>query len=565
MELSFSKELVAQLKDNKLLHPLIAISAKRDRYHDEFSVSAFAFSPVYLEKLRAFLSKDSTAHSKMLQKLSQFNKVCANLDGFVARRLDSLEAALKALVMSSGKDRLLWHEETGLPWLVDNIRYEPADRDSPAIVRLHMVANSCGSQTSRTLTWGAGDLKEEADNPVLMLLLREGFIRETPELVEAYKTRMDRWKIVYDAHYKQFLYRSSDSMLEAYDDDDSWRFSTRSKKRVISAGVFKVVNDVPVFKHSGRNNCREFCSVKSMPRVIDEAEELEEEFIEDTTTNFAVPIHPYVYVFNLETHRHQWVLSDVLTEYVYNKQLINKLVLPDEHKVLVDILTSNRDILSADIVAGKSAGTIVLATGEPGLGKSLTAEAYAEKKEMILYKVQSDQLGTSASNLEGNLKKVFQCAERWDAVLLIDECDIYVHERGMDIEQNAIVGTLLRTFEYFNGVMFLTTNRDMIVDDAILSRCSAVIRYDYPTKEHAVLLYQMFADLFEMALKDSIVDEFYKRFPRLSGRSIKNILRLTARRGILSPTLDDILLSKSYVPHESHTLARENTSKVKAQ
>ena len=48
-------------------------------------------------------------------------------------------------------------------------------------------------------------------------------------------------------------------------------------------------------------------------------------------------------------------------------------------------------------------------------------------------------LGTTAEEIEKNLKMVFDRATRWDCVLLLDEADVFVVKRGDSIEQNAIV------------------------------------------------------------------------------------------------------------------------------
>src|SRR6185295_19284784 len=104
------------------------------------------------------------------------------------------------------------------------------------------------------------------------------------------------------------------------------------------------------------------------------------------------------------------------------------------------------------IVAGKTGGTIVFCTGEPGTGKTLTGEVFSEVIKRPLYVVQCSQLGTDEEELEKQLKKVLRRAQRWGAILLIDEADVYVRERGDDIQQNAIVGVFLRVLEYYRGI-----------------------------------------------------------------------------------------------------------------
>jgi len=578
MNITIDSNLLKELEKAGIKHPLVRPDT--DRYSSAATFSLYSVSPTFREKLQKHLARNaesSREHNKLLQKISQFEKVCKSPRTFKAKRLDALEAALTGIIMESGKNRFLWDRDNGLPWLVTGVNYKPCERDCPATVTVSMVATRCGENASRSIVYHQSDITdvpdaivpnkktaleildededEEGDitlvgvpipQSVHGMLYAKGFIMETPELVEAYEERMARWRVVYKASYEQFLFKTEDFSSDTLDvDDDRWDWDWKKKQKGISQGVFRVVNDVPFFK-SRNKAIVEYKAIPSLARTVDETST--EEFDLDEVANFRIPVHPYVYVFNLETHKHSWVLAEQMFEYKYNKHLVEKLILPERFKKLVNILATNTDILSADIVAGKSAGTIIMATGEPGLGKSLTAEATAEAKGSILYKVQSDQLGTEPEKMEEHFKVIFARAERWKAVLLIDECDIYVHERGTDIQQNAIVGTILRTFEYFNGLMFLTTNRDVIIDDAVISRCAAVIRYEYPTDEDAHKLFSIFADLFEMALPDNTLAEFRKQHPRLSGRSIKNVLRLTARRGVKLATLEDLLLSKEFVP-----------------
>src|SRR5262249_32595127 len=113
--------------------------------------------------------------------------------------------------------------------------------------------------------------------------------------------------------------------------------------------------------------------------------------------------------------------------------LATKLVLPEETTQLVDMLVSNRGFFR-DIVAGKSGGSIILCAGPAGVGKTLTAEVYSESKERALYSVQCSQLGLTPGELEGELHKIFARAQRWHAILLLDEADVYVMKRGTDLK-----------------------------------------------------------------------------------------------------------------------------------
>lgn len=545
MNLTIPLTLLDQLEQAGIKHPVI--SASKQRYRDDVEFSTFSVPRAYLEKLQSYLAKEPKEHQRLLQKLSQFGDVVRKGQEMVPKRLDTLESALTNTIVRTSKHRWLWSADDNLPYVVKQITYKPAQKDDPAYVSIDMKFTAKGSTHSRRVTYHQSDI--QSNMPISVLLFNRGLVTETKELVTAYETRMGDWQEVYDAHSEQFILTTDNLNRDASEEEE--RYGRRElTHRANSRGEFRVVNDVSVAKLGKIEDC---ISVKSMPTISEDDEPGEAwfDYDEDSVTNFPVPLHPYVLVFNLETHAHMWVPSEKLSPYKYRTDLINSLVLPERHKTLIGILTNDIDVLQADIVAGKSAGTIVLCHGEPGLGKTLTAEGYSEAAQKILYRVQSDQLGTEPNGLEKNLRQIFANAQRWGAVLLIDEVDIYVHERGLDIDQNAIVGTLLRTLEYFSGLIFMTTNRDVVVDDAILSRCSAVIRYDYPDDTDAERLYGMFAELFGLTLPVDLVREFRISHPRLSGRTIKNVLRLTARRGLLNPSLKDLLDTKEFVVQQA--------------
>lgn len=70
------------------------------------------------------------------------------------------------------------------------------------------------------------------------------------------------------------------------------------------------------------------------------------------------------------------------------------------------------------------------------------------------------QTGTSASNLEHELTRILDLAHTWRAVLLIDEADVFLEKRTLtDVHRNALVSVFLRLLEYYEGILFLTTNR----------------------------------------------------------------------------------------------------------
>lgn len=156
---------------------------------------------------------------------------------------------------------------------------------------------------------------------------------------------------------------------------------------------------------------------------------------------------------------------------------------------------------------------------------TLTSEVFAESEKRPLYSVQCSQLGTSAGQLEESLLKIFARAARWKAILLLDEADVYIAKRGSDMNQNAIVGVFLRVLEYYNGVMFMTTNRAESVDDAVLSRCVARIDYLNPDPKEQVRIWHILAATSGLTLKAGAAEEIANKYS-LSGRDVKQLLKL---------------------------------------
>lgn len=74
--------------------------------------------------------------------------------------------------------------------------------------------------------------------------------------------------------------------------------------------------------------------------------------------------------------------------------------------------------------------------------------------------VSAGDLGTDSRYLEAELQKILDICHAWGAILLLDEADVFLEKRNMhDIHRNALVSIFLRQLEYFQGILFLTTNR----------------------------------------------------------------------------------------------------------
>lgn len=87
-------------------------------------------------------------------------------------------------------------------------------------------------------------------------------------------------------------------------------------------------------------------------------------------------------------------------------------------------------------------------------------------------------LGITASDVEEALETNFALANRWNCILLIDEADVFLAERTKeDFVRNSLVAVFLRIMEYYAGVLFLTTNRVGVFDEAFTSRIHISLYY----------------------------------------------------------------------------------------
>ncbi len=83
---------------------------------------------------------------------------------------------------------------------------------------------------------------------------------------------------------------------------------------------------------------------------------------------------------------------------------------------------------------------IFLLHGEPGVGKTLTAESVADFCGRPLLRLDAACLGTTAADVEASLSSILRFATKWSAVALLDEADVFLEQRHTNnIKHNALV------------------------------------------------------------------------------------------------------------------------------
>ncbi|KAK4225182.1 hypothetical protein QBC38DRAFT_270190 [Podospora fimiseda] len=149
---------------------------------------------------------------------------------------------------------------------------------------------------------------------------------------------------------------------------------------------------------------------------------------------------------------------------------------------------------SQDLIQGKGTGLFILLHGVPGVGKTATAEAIAQASGKPLFKITVGDLGMTPEKLETSLREIFRLASIWDCILLLDEVDTFFSQRSRAdtaTNKNALVSVFLRVLDYYDGILFLTTNRAGVLDEAFKSRIHYKINYQDLTLEQTLDIWKL--------------------------------------------------------------------------
>lgn len=517
MEITLKQNVIAALKKAGCKSPILS---DKDAGYRGLDIDTRALVktdiPIMMKVLSEEPHKLLTENRRAFRQLEALEAIASGAakDAKI-KNLETLPDILRSII-APVKHKWLFMSDSSfgipLPWFVSHIRYYPPEksRDSyiPAKVQMKLEAMARGHELEHTITFQREDLKITA----LEMLDKNGCLLESQKLVADYERSLEKHRAHADKTGEQYI-----GTGYAREGSSSWSRSTVAlDKDGVPAKC--IMDDDGHEKDEGKRGTDSgYTHSKFWAKDYhdDEDEEGEEAH--------KLPVHPITRFFNLGNHEFETTHIDNLEPYPYDTKIGEKLILPDDHRELIDALTGHAIERMEDIVQGKATGVILLCSGKPGTGKTLTAEVYSEVAKRPLYAVQCSQLGTNEEELEEKLTTVLGRATRWGAILLIDEADVYIYERGTDIGQNAIVGVFLRLMEYYAGILFLTTNRDTIIDDAILSRVTAHVRYDVPDDVKAAEVWRVLAEQYDVPLDPKLAA---RGFPGISGRSVRQLIKL---------------------------------------
>ena len=162
-------------------------------------------------------------------------------------------------------------------------------------------------------------------------------------------------------------------------------------------------------------------------------------------------------------------------------------------------------------------GLIVLLSGPPGTGKTMTAQVVAASLGYDLFRIDlaavvSKYVGETSQNLE----KILSRAARMDAVLLFDEADALFSKRATEVRDaqdrfaNTDAAYLLQAIESYPGIAILATNQKTSIDPAFLRRLRYVMEFSKPTAAQRLeiwkrVLHELAGESRSTALADVLV------------------------------------------------------------
>ncbi|TKA79105.1 hypothetical protein B0A49_01828 [Cryomyces minteri] len=251
-------------------------------------------------------------------------------------------------------------------------------------------------------------------------------------------------------------------------------------------------------------------------------------------------------------------------EITFNSKAFDSLVLPSNQKELILGFTQSQQSFRStfdDVIEGKGRGIILLLSGPPGVGKTLTAESVAEEMKVPLYMMSAGDLGLDPRNVESKLQGILEMCTRWNAILLLDEADVFLEQRSLhELERNKLVSVFLRILEYYEGIMFLTTNRVDTFDAAFQSRIHISLDYPELSSDSRRMVWKNF--LAQAGREHSITETQLDQLSlmNMNGRQIKNVLKtaqlLATRKGaVLS---HNHIVTVLDVTQHLHNSTREN-------
>jgi SpoVK/Ycf46/Vps4 family AAA+-type ATPase len=173
-------------------------------------------------------------------------------------------------------------------------------------------------------------------------------------------------------------------------------------------------------------------------------------------------------------------------------------------------------------------------------------ELVCEHLQRPLYIASGGELGTTAETVDLSLRTLLELSFTWNAVVLIDEADVFLEERSYhDVQRNSLVSIFLRHLEYFQGILFLTTNRVNSFDSAFTSRIHLSLYYPALSADIRQGIWRK--AILRIPVEDRDID-FEKDLEYLKGFEVNGrVVTYTVRAAVSIAKLDGVKLTVKHI------------------
>jgi len=203
--------------------------------------------------------------------------------------------------------------------------------------------------------------------------------------------------------------------------------------------------------------------------------------------------------------------------------------------------------------------------GSPGTGKSMLAEAIASYLGKKMLSVEFPKITSRwFGETDNNISRIFRSAKENDMVLCIDEADTLLYNRTYAAQEHDIrfVNVMLQELERFEGVAVLTTNMDILLDQALERRVSLKIKFEEPNEHVRLQIWQSHIPK-TVQLSGDIDFSLLARKYDFSGGYIKNAVLNALRRVSLNKqsiiTMEDLVFGANIEKEGIFNKDKKNT------
>jgi hypothetical protein len=178
-------------------------------------------------------------------------------------------------------------------------------------------------------------------------------------------------------------------------------------------------------------------------------------------------------------------------------------------------------------------GVVSLFAGQSGTGKTMGAGVIAGELGLDLYRIDlSGVVSKYIGETEKNLGAIFRDASLSNAILFFDEADALFGKRSEvrdahDRYANIETAYLLQQIEDYSGLVILSTNLKMNLDEAFLRRMHFVVDFPMPEEQYRLRIWETTTPA-EVPLDPSADFAFLAKQFRISGGNIRNIVLAAA-------------------------------------